>query len=194
MTRASRSCLALAALIAALATPGVAQIEREPGFFPLEELGLLSPEATNLEINLSGAMLELVAAAMDEEDPEFAELVRGLQGIRVRVADVVSADLADLRASFARATDWLEANGWESLVRLREDDEELYVYSRIEDGEMVGTTVLVLEPDDQVVLVNVVGRLDLALLASLADSLDIPELDVTGLGAGTASDEPEEDE
>ena len=43
-----------------------------------------------------------------------------------------------------------------------------------------GPTVLILEPEDQVVVVNVVGRLDLALLAQLADSLDIPALDIEG--------------
>ena len=64
------------------------------------------------------------------------------------------------------------------------------------DAEGRRSTLLVLEPGDQVVLVNVVGKLDLALLASLADSLDIPQLDVTGMGSersdGKSDSEEEE--
>lgn len=194
--RPSRFQIALVTvtLLGALSEPVQAQLEEQPGYFPIDQFELLSPEALSLEINLNGALLELVASALDSEDPEFSELVRGLEGIRVRVAEAGDLDLAALRSEFSRAAGWLEENGWDTLVRLREDDEELYVYTRLLDGDMVGMTLLVLEPVEQVVVVNVVGTLDLALLASLADSLDIPQLDVAGLGSEETEGDSESEE
>jgi len=178
----------LVPVLLALTVPVRAQaIDEHLGYFPIDQFSLLTSESMTLEVNLSGAMLGMVAAALDEEDPEFSQLVRGLAGIRIRIGDIESLDLSAVRSGLGRATSWLEDHGWETFIRLREDDEELYVYMRMDDGDMVGTTVLVLEPEDQVVMVNVVGRLDLALLAGLADSLDIPQLDVAGL-------DPDEDE
>ena len=191
MTRSSPlpgSCWLLALLVG-LAVPAAAQLEEQPGFFPIDDFDLLATETLSLEINLSGALLELVAAAMDDEDPQFAALVRGLEGIRVRMAEAEELDLGQLRSGFDQATGWLRDRGWETLLRLREEDEEVHVYTRMEAGDMVGAALLVLEPEGAVVLVNVVGKLDLALLAALADSLDIPQLDVAGLGS--ADDEPE---
>ncbi len=180
-TTTSRCAGILASLLLlVLAAPAGAQVEAHPGYFPVEELGFMEPEDLSLEINLAGSMLELIAAAFDDEDPEFSELVRGLQGIRVRIAETEDLELPTLEQGFKRATAWLDENGWEAFIRLREDDEQLHVFMRVVEGDMVGTTVLILEPEDQVVVVNVVGRLDLALLAQLADSLDIPALDIEG--------------
>ncbi len=168
----------LLALAVVLPAQGQTEMEEHPGYFPLEELDFLKSEALSLEINLAGGMLEFIAAALDDEDPEFSELVRGLLGIRMRIAETDDLDADAMRHGFGRAVEWLEDNGWETFVRLREDDEQLNVFLRTIDGDMMGMTALILEPDEQVVAINVVGRLDLSLLASLADSLDIPELDV----------------
>ena len=181
-------------LLLAIGTPVRAQLEEHPGYFPSERFGLLSSESLSLEINLSGALLGLVAAALDDEDPEFSELVRGLEGIRVRVAEADDLDLEALRSGFSRATSWLQANGWDTLLRVREDDEEFYVYTRLDEGEMVGMALLALEPGDEVVMVNVIGRLDLALMAALADSLDIPQLGVVGRDSQDDDSDSEEND
>ena len=184
-----RTVLTALGLLLAVATPMRAQLEEHPGYFPSERFGLLSSESLSLEINLSGALLGLVAAALDDEDPDFSELVGGLEGIRVRVADAEDLDLEALRSEFGRATSWLQENGWDALLRVREDDEEFYVYTRLDEGEMVGVALLGFEPGDEVIMVNIVGRLDLALLAVLADSLDIPQLDVVGRGSPDDDDD-----
>jgi hypothetical protein len=80
------------------------------------------------------------------------------------------------------------------MLRLREDEEEIYVYSRITDGVMQGMTVLAVEGGGDAVLVNIVGTLDAASLAGLARALDIPQLGMAaGLGSRDGEDDPEED-
>ena len=182
--RRNVAIVGLLLVLSVTSAPARAQITDQPGYFPIEDFNLLSPDALSVEVNLNSGLLGLVAAAMEEEDPAFAELVRGLEGIRVRIGEADDVDLEALRSGFARASDWVEENDWETLIRIREDDEELFVFTRMHEGEMVGTTVLALDPAGEIVMVNVVGRLDLALLAVLAESLDIPQLNVTGLGSG----------
>ncbi|MDX1643360.1 MAG: DUF4252 domain-containing protein [Thermoanaerobaculia bacterium] len=169
---------ALLALLLA-SSPVVAQrsLEEAPGYFPLERFDLLPAEALSLEINLSDSLLALVAAAMAEEDPEFAALVRNLEGIRVRGAPAAKLDLDRLRVELGEATGWLDANGWQTMLRYREEEEEeVYVYTRLVGEQMVGLALLVMEPAGDVVLVNIVGPLDMKLLVGLAESLDLPQL------------------
>lgn len=176
----SAAVFAVLILVSGLRTAG-AQIEDHPGYFPIDRFSILAEDSLSLEINLNKALLRLVAAAVGDEEPEFAELVRGLESIRVRVAEPGAFDVAALRGGLAEATDWLESRGWSTMLRLREEEEEVYVYLRATEDEMQGITVLAMEADGEAVLVNVVGSLDPERLASLAEALDIPQL---GLAAG----------
>jgi hypothetical protein len=172
-----RCGLAAVALLLVLTPVLSAQIEEEPGYFPIDRFGILDSDALSLEINLDGGLLGIVAAALGEDEPEFAELVKGLKGIRVRVAEENDLDSESLQSGLAEASDWLQEHGWSTLMRMHEDDEEVYVYVRQLDGEIVGMTLLAVEAEESVV-VNIVGRIDLALMATLAESLDIPQLDI----------------
>lgn len=164
-------------------------IEDAPGYFPLERFGLLPPESLSVEINLSKGLLSLAAAAMSEEDPDFAELVRGLDAIRVRAAPADELDLDALRRKVKEASKWLEQTGWETMLRFRDEGEEVYIYTRVLEGSMVGLALMVIEPGDDVVVLNLVGPLDFRLMSGLAESLDLPEL---GMVVGGEKADPEE--
>lgn len=173
----SRSCHSLLVLVFALLTPAIAQeLETHPGFFPLDSIGGLTSDDVSLEVNLQGAMLELVALATAEDDPELSQLVSGLRAIRVRIAPVARIDLAAMRSSFPNAARRLEETGWRAMLRAREEDEEIYMFAREVKGEILGLTLLAFD-EEEVVLLNLVGELDLARLGSLARGLDLPLLD-----------------
>ena len=77
----------------------------------------------------------------------------------------------------------LAEHGWTSMVRIRDDDEEIHIYFKDQGGEMVGLTVLSLE-EDEAMLINLVGRIDPTGLGSLANSLDLPQLEQAAQNAG----------
>lgn len=147
-----------------------------PGYFPIEELSIFPEESLNLEINLTGPMIQFIALATDEEEPELSRLVEELKSIRVRGADLDSIDSDNLKAGIRAAADKLAADGWISMVRIREDDEEIYIYFKDQDGEMAGLTVLSLDGDEGM-LINLVGKIDPSGLGSLAQGLDLPQLE-----------------
>jgi hypothetical protein len=166
------------ALCLAPAGPAGAQtpLESLPGFFPAEYLDLVDPETATIEINLQGAMLRMISAFTGEEDPEFARLVEALDGIRVRSGSVSAQDLPRLRRRIEAGRSWLEDHGWLTLVRVQDAEEEVFVYTREAEGMLVGLTVLAIE-GGEVTAVNLVGRVDPALLVHLAEGLDLDSLD-----------------
>jgi hypothetical protein len=147
-----------------------------PGFFPGEHLDLVSPDDASVEINLQGSMLRLISALAGDEDPQFAQLVSALDAIRVRSGQFAEADSAAVRERLSAGLAWLDDRGWLAMVRVREPDEEIYIYSREHDGDLVGFIVLALE-SGEATAVNLVGRIDPTQLVRLVEGLDIDVLD-----------------
>ena len=159
-----------------------------PGYFPVEDLDLFPDEAITLEINLTGTMLEFIALATGEEEPELARLVENLESIRVRGANIESLDRERLRSGIAATVARLTDSGWTSMVRVREEAEEVHVFFKEQDGEMQGLTVLSLE-EDEAMLINLVGGNDPTQLGRLATGLDLPQLEES---LSAAEDDQEE--
>jgi len=176
----------LSILVVLCLLPGVAAAQfntDHPGYFPIEELGIFPEESINLEINLTGPMIKFIALATHEEEPELSQLVEELESIRVRGADVEVIGAEGVRSGIRSAAQKLTENGWTSMVRIRDDDEEVYIYFKEQAGEMMGLTVLSLE-GDEAMLINLVGKIDPAGLGSLASGLDLPQLEQAVQSAG----------
>ena len=165
-------------LLCLVPTAGRAQttsLSDHPGYFPLEELEIISSEEASVEINLQGAMLKMIGKATIAEDPEFAEIVSNLEAIRVRIAPMENLDPDKARSAMAQGAALLEERGWQAMVRIRDEDEQVYIYS-LESGEsMAGMTVLVVD-SDEAVMVNLVGDIDFESLGSLVMGLDLPQV------------------
>jgi hypothetical protein len=170
--------LGLSAGAAAWAAPPPAQprLEDSPGYVPIGELGIFSRQELTTEIHLDGAILKLVAEAARQEDPDFAKLISGLEAIRVQIAPLKGPDQERIRARIDEAARWLEARGWQVVVRVREK-EESYIYLKEVGGQIVGLTVLSFEPGDEAALINIVGRLDPAEIGRLGRGLHLRQLE-----------------
>jgi hypothetical protein len=161
------------AFLPALVTAQGAQDEdlsRHPGFFDLDALDLLHEDDLEVEVNLTGPMMGLIASATQNEDPEFSAVVRGLERIRVRIG-TPGAGESNLAQGLTQAAQELEAAGWSPMVRVRDGGDRVYVYAREVDERVQGMTVLVLD-GDELALVNIVGELDLAALGRLISNMD----------------------
>ena len=167
--------LATALLAVSLAVPLAAQspLAGDPGHFPLERLGLLSPDELSLEINLQGAMLSMLSAFLGTDEPELAEVMSGLRGVTVRSAELSGGRLEEVRAGMGGAVDWLDANGWMPIVRVREPEEEVYIYLKGDGDVMDGLAILAVD-SYEATIVNLIGSIDLARLAVIVDGFDLP--------------------
>ncbi len=157
-------------------------VEQSPGYFPLEELTMFAEGGVEIEVDLKGPMIQMMAAAAQEQEPEFGELASQLQRIRVRVGTLRGDDRAGVGAEFDHAIRQLEAAGWQSMVRVDQEDEFVRVFVKQGTEKIQGLTVLVNDGFEDGILVNIVGDLDPQLVGKMIGSLDsLPDLDELGI-------------
>ncbi len=165
-------------LLMLYAPPGAAeqQLKDHPGFFAIDDMKVFASEDITVDINLFGAMLRMIAA-VDKDNSDFGELVSGLKRIRVRIGSLHSGNEAKVRAGIAKAITELAAQGWEMIVRTREDGEEVSLFVRESDDEIEGLTLFLIN-GDQAVLINIVGAIDPELIGELPmlEDLDLDDL------------------
>jgi hypothetical protein len=106
-----------------------------------------------------------VAAGAGAGD-EAAELLAGIEGVRVRVYE----DVRNPRrvAEFIDdAAQRLEQAGWTRPVRIAHEDDRVRMYVRLNEGEITGMTVLA-SSDDEAVFVSLAGTVNPELLGHVA--------------------------
>jgi len=172
-----RKPLVLTIVLFCLAAAGWAQKpESQPGYVPIEELGLFPRDKLEVEINIGPPLLRMIAAGTKQDDPGFSAVMEGLKSIQVQVFPVKGADTAALKARIDRAVHWLEGHGWQSTAKVRDQGEETYIYLKQAGDRIEGLTLLSLDPKDEAVVINIVGRIDPAELGRLGQSLHVPQL------------------
>ena len=163
------------AAAAAPPKPAPLKLSEQPGYLPLADLGLFSSDEISMEINLEGPLLRMVAGATRKEDPGFASVISSLQGIQVRVFPVAAAAQDSFKGKIGRTARWLEDRGWHSTMRVRERDNEVYIYLKESGGKIQGLTLLAVDSSEAVVI-NIVGRIDPDEIGRLGQRLNMPQL------------------
>jgi hypothetical protein len=156
-----------------------ADCTKHPGYVDFDALEIFGGDEAKIEVYLRQPMLELVAKFLKNEDPELYDMLMKLCLVRVQVFDV-DGDLAGRFESKSSATvKALDKKGWERVVRVREDDESVFVYLKpSEDYEWIqGVVVLALEDYEEAVFVNIVGDIRPEDVHRLGEHFDVEELD-----------------
>jgi len=163
-------------LLLAAAAGRAQKLADQPGYVPIEQLDLFPREKLSVEINLEGALLNLIAAGARGSDPEFSSMIAGLKAIKVQAIPLKELDAGTVRSKIDRTVRWLEDHGWKSSMRFKDQGEETYMYLKETDGKISGLTLLSLEPGDEAVVINIVGRIDPEQIGRLSQSLALPHV------------------
>ncbi len=144
--------------------------------------GLETKARDVVEVNIDGRLLDVakrVLAKMNDQDTKkVAQAISGLQAIYVRAYNFEKegeynvADVDEIRTQ-------LSAPGWERLanVRSKKNNQKVDVYTMFEGDKMSGVAVVVSE-SKSIAVVNVIGPIDIDLLAELSGKLNIPRIDI----------------
>jgi len=172
MTKWLRWGLALG-LGVVLAFPALAQedaLKAFPGYVDFGELSSIFGEPT-VQISIGASLLGLVGALSAEEDPEAAELFKKLNGVRVNVFETESmADGAVDRVK--QISSKLSDSGWESVITVNSDDEQVRVFMKLNENTVDGITVMALE-ENEAVFVNVIGNINPEELQRVMKNFDV---------------------
>ena len=165
----------------------------------LSSLEGLRENADNVvSVSIGPELLAFANAFLSDEDEEEAaalQVTERLKAIGVRVFEFNEPgqyDTEDLDAVWKQ----LDADGWNRIVEIDQEDSQTGVWMYMEpevaraSGTVGGMAVLV-EEDDKIVLVNIVGSISPADLAALGAQFDLNDLaDLADLG----NDDEENDE
>ena len=158
------------------------KLEDLPGYVDFGSIEGLNEEEASVEVFLRDSLLHLVAAAARKDEPELSAMLDELRLIQVRVFPFEGEEADAFKGRMDATATELESMGWEKVVRVRDDHEEVYVHLRMEDDEIVGLLVMAVEPGDEVVFVNIVGRIDPEQLGRLGSRFNISPLDSLSIG------------
>ncbi len=168
-----KSKLLLVGLMSMLALPAMAQedaLKDFPGYVDFGELNSMFGEPS-VQIAVAGSLLGLVSALTASEDPEAAALLRRLHGVRVSVFEnpVMSEGTVDYVKTISSR---LSKQGWESVVTVNSDDEQVRIFMKFNNSNVEGITVMALE-QDEAVFVNVIGSIKPDELGKVMENFDI---------------------
>ena len=148
-----------------------------------EKLNRLEESARDVvEVNIDGKLLETAKRVMvkvnDKDAKKIGEAISGLKGIYVRVYNFETEnqynpnDVEEIRQQ-------LQMPGWEKLanVRSKKNNQKIDVYTMFDGDRMSGVAVVVSE-SKSIALVNIIGPIDLDLLAEMGGHLNIPPMDI----------------
>ncbi|MDE0509032.1 MAG: DUF4252 domain-containing protein [Gammaproteobacteria bacterium] len=155
-----------------------AAAENHPGYVDFADLrGLVDAEPV-VEVTLREPLLRLVTEAIPEDDVEAAGFVSRLLNVRLHVYEDIVGDVTEVAATMNELSAGLEEDGWERVVRVRDDDDQVDIFLNFseDDAEVYGIALMVVSEDGEVVLGNIVGNIRMEDISALGRRFDIEEL------------------
>jgi len=169
----------IACVTALMALPVIAQedaLKDYPGYVDFGELHSVFGEPS-VQISVGESLLGLVSSLSASEDPEAAELFNRLNGVRVNVFE--TDGMVDGAMDLVKdVSSQLSDRGWESVVTVNSDEEQVRIFMMINNNQVEGITVMAVE-ETEAVFVNVIGSIDPAELGRVMENFDI-EIDGNG--------------
>lgn len=184
MKRALRS-LSLGLAVAATTVATAVMAAEGPGFV---DFGKLSPSASGgefVEVNIQSNLISMVARLARAHEPEVADLIGGLKAIRVNVIGLRDDNRAEVEQQVKSIREQLAAKGWERIVTVQQDKQDVGVYMKTRGDEAVeGLVVTVLDGGSEAVLVNIVGSIKPEQITTLGERFNIEPLKKIGPPVG----------
>ncbi len=161
-------------LSVALVACGITAPSSNDGFADLDSLGFRDVDQT-MSLSIGPSLLRFAAANIDD-DPEAEAMMRGLEGVRVKIYDI-TGDGERVAHRIDNMSQKLQAQGWEPIISIREPGERTVMLMKVKGEMILGLTVINCDADEAVI-VNVMGELRPEMFAEAMVAL---EVDVPGV-------------
>jgi len=161
--------LVAAGLAAILTACGLTAPRSSAGYADLESLGVLDTDQV-MTLSIGPALLRFAANHVDD-DPEVRELLRSLDGVRIRIYEI-NGDAGRVALRIDSMSRHLQDDGWEPVMLVRKDDEATHMLMRVVDQRIRGLTVLVTDGDSEAVVVNLMGTIQPEQFGEVMMALD----------------------
>lgn len=165
----SRLILA-AVLLLSLVACGFTAPRSNEGYADLDSLGMMDTDRV-ISLSLGPAVLHFAASFIDD-DPELRDLLRSLDGVRVRVYEV-NGDASKVAGRIQHMSSKMQEDGWQPVMLVRQENEQTHMLMRMVGDEIRGMTVLVLDGESEAVIVNLMGDIKPEQFGGVMVALDV---------------------
>jgi hypothetical protein len=159
-----------------------ASLQALEGKLPLEkgmvDFGSLRSMEAKVEVNISGSLLNMASKIMANQEPKVAKILLDLKGVYVRIFENLAGENPeDIVKNYEKK---LGVEGWETVVRVREKDDNVMILT-LADQNLIKGLFVATSSKNELVLVNLFGNINPEDLAYLAKGkLPIPGLQQLG--------------
>jgi len=145
-----------------------------------------------VEVNVTSSLISLATKFIEKQEPDVAQMLKGLQLVHVNVIGVNEENRSDIETRVQAVRKELEGKGWERIVKVQDKGQDVGVYLKSQNKDTVqGLVVVVIDSGKQAVFVNVVGDIKPEQLSMLGDKLHIDPLKQIGQQVGKKESTPE---
>jgi len=149
----------------------------QPGYIDLSFIQIPDDAEEIQDIDLGPVLKDVIREAEANNDHEIVALLAMVHSLRLRAFSVDENSVKMARESVDKVTARLKKDDWDTLMKFKDEGELTTINIKYHDDNMVGLTVVVFDPTEEVLFVNVEGDLDLGKLMKLAGELDSGELE-----------------
>ena len=171
--------IAFAASAQAERARGDEDYTKHPGYVDFDLMDVFGQKEAKVEVSLKQPMLKLVSEFTKGEDPELYDMLAKLAVVRVYVFEADDQTTEKFDAESSKITRMLDGKGWERVVRVRDEDEHVFVYLKPSKGYdfIEGIVVFAIDDEDEAVFVNIAGEINPDDVSSLGEHFGISDLD-----------------
>lgn len=131
------------------------------------------PDQPAVQLDLDPALIGLASSTARAENPAAADLLSGIEGVRVRVYKSLE-DVDAVTGFIDELAERLERDDWRRVVSVQ-DGSRIRIYIRGDDEFVTGVTAMIVD-DSEAVFVNVAGSISAQQLAQSMSAMGGGEL------------------
>ena len=169
--------LASALLVLSIGACGLTAPRGSDGYADLDSLGVFDTDRT-MSLSIGPTMLHFAARMTAEDEPETAELLRELDGVRIRIYEI-DGDAERVAHRIEAMSDRLQQERWEPVMLVREEGEQVHMLLRTLDGRIQGLVLIASDGTSEAVVINLMGELNPGHFSDVMVALNVDAPEVT---------------
>jgi len=129
-------------------------------------------------VTISPKMFQLIGmAGLADEEPEMAELINGLTGLKILVYENEEGkNRFNAQSLYSEAINTLVGKRFEELMDVKDGDDN--VKFLIDDnGSFIQELLMLVGSEDEFVMINITGNIDLEQIGKISESIDVKGFD-----------------
>ena len=167
-------------LLLILSACGITAPKNSEGFAELDSPGVFDTD-NSVTISIGPTLLHFAAANMEDDD-EGSAMLRGLDGVRIRVYEI-ERDSSEVASRVDAMHDKLLEAGWEPVMLVRDEGEVTHLLAKFSDDRIIGLTLLAMEEaskedgeeSGEVVVINLMGEIQPQSFSQVMVALDVDQ-------------------